>query len=82
MEKETRKVISDLRQWLFKVPGELSETYGEKWSGNMEEIGEKMGNNEKRKSRSWEVLWDTDKGKRNKHEHSHPKVEFVSNKLY
>jgi len=65
-----------------KVREELSETYWEKWSGNGEVIGEKMGNNNKGNPRSWEVFWDTDKERRNKHEHSHAKVEFVSNKLY
>jgi len=39
-----------------KVREGLGEACWEKLSGIGEEIGKKMGNNEKEKSRSWEVL--------------------------
>ena len=65
-----------------KVREGLGETCWEKWSGTGGEIGKKMGNNDKEKSRSREVLWDTDKERRNKHEHSDAKADFVSNKFY
>ena len=65
-----------------KVREGFSETYWEKWNGTGEVIGEKIGNNEKEKSRIWEVLCDADKERKSKHEHGHAKVDSVSSEFY